>query len=281
VEPVEVAVTDEAGESRALSVSASPIRTRQGVVLGAVATFRDNTELRRLEEVLRRRERLAALGEMAAQLAHEIRNPLGGIDLYASLLFRALEDQPSEQDLARKVATATSSLNRLVEDMLTFTRPAELKRAKVRCGDLLDGAVELAGQTVAEQEVQVRRRYNESAPVWLDPDLMQRAFLNVILNAAQMTPAGGVLELATEVRGRGAGPEPATLVARIADAGPGVPAAMRDKIFNPFFTTRDGGTGLGLAIVHKIVQEHGGTVTVEDNEPTGAAFVFELPVETG
>ncbi|MFW5856489.1 MAG: histidine kinase dimerization/phospho-acceptor domain-containing protein, partial [Planctomycetota bacterium] len=189
---------DEDGGGRSLSVSAAPIRTRQGAAAGAVATFRDNTELRRLEAVLRRRERLAALAEMSAQLAHEIRNPLGGIDLYASLLHRALEDRPEERQLAEKIAVATASLNRLVEDMLAFTRPSEPNTVAVPVEELLEGALELSGDAPGVAGLEVIRAFDQTPHALLDPDLMQRVFLNVILNAVQVTPAGGAVTLATE-----------------------------------------------------------------------------------
>ncbi len=278
LDSVEVNVQGADGQARVLSVSAAPLREAGGARLGAVATFRDNTELRRLEETLRRRDRLAALGEMAAQLAHEIRNPLGGIELYASLLDRSLSEDAQGRELLSKIAGAAGSLNRVVEDMLTFTRPSVPDRRPVRVGELLDAAVELAGGALADGAVDVDRVYKAERPVAMDPGLMQRAFLNVILNAVQAMEPGGRLRLEAALAAATPDADRERLVVRIADTGAGVPAELRDKIFDPFFTSRDGGTGLGLAIVHKIVQDHGGTVRVEENAPRGAVFVFDLPV---
>ncbi|MFH0911327.1 MAG: ATP-binding protein [Planctomycetota bacterium] len=283
---IEVFLDAEDGSRRILDVAAGPIRNESGAILGAVATFRDNTELVRLEESLRRRERLAALGEMAAQLAHEIRNPLGGIELYTSLLERSLGPGSGESALVSKITAAANSLNRLVEDMLTFTRPSLPERVPIRSEDILDAAMELAGGALAGRPIEVAREYGALRPVSLDPELMQRAFLNVILNAAQVMPEGGRLLLQTAIETPPPGPKsgaeggeegPSALVVRIADTGPGVPEEIRERIFNPFFTRKSGGTGLGLAIVHKILQDHGGSVRVEANLPRGAAFVFVLP----
>jgi nitrogen-specific signal transduction histidine kinase len=267
----EVCLKDAGGAERIFAVSAGPILSEAGEIAGAVATCRDNTEIRHLESVLRRRERLAALGEMAAQLAHEIRNPLGGIDLYASLLRRSLEDRAEERQLAEKIAAATKSLNRLVEDMLTFTRPSEPRTLPVAADQLLEGALDLAGG--APEQVEVVRDYDADLPrAKLDPDLMQRALLNVLLNALQVMPGGGTLHLAT-----GTGSASGRVAFSVEDTGPGVEEGIREKIFNPFFTTRDGGTGLGLAIVQKITQEHGGAVSVEAGGAGGARFVFDVP----
>lgn len=274
----EVWLEAEGASRRCLTVSAGPIRDADDVTLGAVATFRDNTEIRRLEETLRRRERLAALGEMAAQLAHEIRNPLGGIELYASLLERALANAADEQKLAQKIRSATRSLNGLVEDMLTFTRPLEPRRGSVRVGHTLSAALELLSGRLAEAGVAVERVDTPDDTVALDPDLIERVWMNVVLNAVQVMEekdGGGRLFIET---GRGAGATGPVFRVCVGDTGPGVPEDLREQIFNPFFTRREGGTGLGLAIVQKIVQAHGGTVVVRERPPRGAEFVFEFPL---
>ncbi|MHC4870240.1 MAG: two-component system sensor histidine kinase NtrB [Planctomycetota bacterium] len=263
--------TDE-GILRSLSVSASPLKDSNGEIIGAVATFRDNTDVRHLELTLQRKERLAALGQMAAQLAHEIRNPLGGIELYASLLERSLAEKPEERELSKKIISATSSLNRLVEDMLTFARPSELQKVKVNPSSLLDCAAELVFASFQGSAISVTRDYME-CEVMLDPDLMQRAFMNVIFNAVQFMEEKGELRLSAHVAENDKG---SILILKISDTGPGVPANIKEQVFNPFFTRRENGTGLGLAIVQKIIQDHEGTVFIEDNLPHGAVFVFEF-----
>ncbi|MHC4883540.1 MAG: two-component system sensor histidine kinase NtrB [Planctomycetota bacterium] len=271
---VEVRVEGENGSLQYLSVSAAPIRNATGLLLGAVATFRDNTEVRSLEKSLQRRDRLVAMGEMSAQLAHEIRNPLGGIELYASLLDRALAERPEEQALAQKISVATTSLNRLVEDMLTFTRPSQPDKMAVTVEALMEGALMLAGPSVLVGGLRIEREFGDDGRLSVDPDLIQRALLNVILNAVQIIGGEGTITLGVR-RDRA---HPTRLQLLVADTGPGVPEELKEQIFNPFFTRRQEGTGLGLAIVQKILQDHDGTIWVEDCHPTGARFVFDLPV---
>ncbi len=273
VDSMVVEASTEDGIMRSLSVSASPLKDGTGCTIGAVATFRDNTEVRQLGRVLQRKERLAALGQMSAQLAHEIRNPLGGIELYASLLERSLADKPEEQRLSTKIISATSRLNRLVEDMLTFTRPAEINKSKVNPAHLIDEAIELTFASFQDSKIKIIRDYN-NVLFNLDPDYLQRAFLNVIFNAVQMMGDDGCLHLSINIEERAG---ESFLIVKIADTGPGISNEIKEKIFNPFFTKRENGTGLGLAIVQKIVQDHDGVVFVEDNTPHGAIFVFEFP----
>ncbi len=273
---VEVQVTPEGGPPRSLSVSASPIRNEAGAVLGAVETFRDLTELKELEERARRRDRLTALGEMAAGVAHEIRNPLGGIALFASNLRRKLPAGSRESDQADRIVAAVASLDRIVADMLTFTRSRPPDRRPTPLEHVVGSALALAASTLSEKQIAVREEFaTAEARYPLDSELLARAFLNVILNAAQVLPTGGRLTIALREERNGPQRE---AVAEFADEGPGIPPEISEQLFNPFFTTRKDGTGLGLAITHKIVQDHGGTITVRPNRPCGAVFSFRLPV---
>lgn len=260
---------------RTLSVSASPIRNEGGEVLGAVETFRDLTELKQLEELALRKDRLAALGEMAAGVAHEIRNPLGGIELLASSLRRRFDAGSHEYGIADKIIAAATALNRIVTDMLTFTRSREPVRKPVQPGQIIHAALDMAAKTLQERGIVVDVRHAAEMPVLLDRDLLVQAGLNVILNAAQVMEPGGVLVVSTWfVVDR----ESRVLCMEFEDGGPGIPDLSRDKLFDPFFTTRKEGTGLGLSIVLKIVQDHGGTISVENRPPRGAAFTFRIPV---
>jgi len=261
-----------------LSVSVSPIRNEQGALLGAVQTFRDLTELKELEERARRSERLAELGEMAAGVAHEIRNPLGGIELYASSLQRRAQAGSKEEEVSGKILAAATNLNRIVTDMLTFTRSRQLQLRPVAIERVCHMALDLAATVLQQKNIQVDLRYGtEKEPVQLDADQICQAFLNVILNATQAMPEGGTLTVSSRIEPH-AGSRGGTLVVSFADTGPGIPDEIRDKLFNPFFTTRKEGTGLGLAIVHKIVQDHDGSLVVEPNQPNGAVFRFCFPL---
>lgn len=224
-----------------------------------------NTELRRANERLERSRRLAALGEMAAGIAHEIRNPLGSIGLYARLLEQDLSDRP-ERRTAQKIRTAVLRLDEVVMDVLTFARELRVDVAPADASDLLDRAVEGCRHVLGP----VRRNDAGLAPVVVpcDEGLFVQALINVVRNAAEATAEEGdtqseiVLGARTEAGEDGA---PCAVVS-VRDAGAGISKDVIDRMFNPFFTTRAAGTGLGLAIVHRIIDAHGGRVVVRNNE---------------
>ncbi len=273
---VEVQFLSGDGSQRTLSISVSPIRSENGAILGAVETFRDLTEIKQLQARAAQQDRLAELGEMAAGVAHEIRNPLGGISLYASHLKRRFTPGSKEEELSSRIIAASASLNQIVTDMLSFTRSRELVKKSVAIEQVVHSALELAAMKLEERKINPRCDFvTAGRRVQLDTDLMVRAFLNIILNAAQVMEEGG--ELRIRARFDEGGENGDSLLLRFADRGPGIPAEVRGKIFNPFFSLRKDGTGLGLAIVNKIVQEHGGSIWVEDNKPVGAVFVIRLP----
>lgn len=302
-----VEVVLEAEHRRTLSVSAGPIRNEGGDLLGAVLTFRDLTEYKRLEDRAQRQERLAALGQMAAGVAHEIRNPLGGIELFASNLRRRLPEEGKEHELAGKILSAATSLNRIVTDMLTFTRNREPSRRPIAAEATCRRAVEMAASALEATGVRVDYEdHTDGARLLLDPDLLAQAFLNVVLNAAQVMTDGGTLTVrcrwldaeadrtatpsterdhretgeagrATTSAAAGAAAARGLEIAFL-DTGPGLSDEAKAHLFHPFYTTRKEGTGLGLAIVHKLIQDHGGTVHAENRPEGGAAFVFTLPL---
>lgn len=236
---------------------------------GEVSRLNDELALKNRE--LARRERLAALGQLAAGLAHEVRNPLGGIALYASMLDRDLADRPREVELARKIGGAVRSLDRLVNEILEFAQEDVLERQEAVFGDVLEPALEgLSGWTAGLAiDVEVSKD-SKSVEIWCDVLRMQRVLLNILINASQAIGERGRIEI-------GASRRPSGTRIEIRDSGPGIAEDRLDKIFDPFFTTRASGTGLGLAIVHRIVEAHGGRVTVRNQATGGAAFAIELP----
>jgi signal transduction histidine kinase len=222
---------------------------------------------------LERRNRLAALGEMAAGMAHEIRNPLGGIQLYASLLARDLVEQPQSLQLVGKISAGVTRLERLVSQVLGFTREITAQRVPADAAEAVDQALELAQPTLGALNVDCDADGPRPLKLKLDPMLLGQAALNLVLNAAEAAGGGGRVTVRWSARGRG---EQRRLRLSVADSGPGVPPHLLEKIFNPFFTTKESGTGLGLAIVHRIAEAHDGAVTVH-NAATGGA-VFELKI---
>jgi len=221
-------------------------------------------ELAEKERELNRKTRLETLGRMAANLAHEIRNPLGGIELYASLLRRDLAYDPEKARTLDRILSSVSGLNALVEEMLAFGREPEPHRAPTRLSDLVDGALALAKTALERQGVSVEQDIQD-AIVSVDPAMMQRVFLNIILNAAQAMEKGGRLRIEGNA-------EETCFV----DTGPGIPQEILNKLFTPFVTGKAKGTGLGLALAKRIVEAHGGSISAFNNPDGGATLVVRL-----
>ena len=229
-----------------------------------------NAQLRQAEEAVRRSDRLAALGQLTAGLAHELRNPLGTIKASAEMLNRAVA---AENDVAREVAGFISSevdrTNSLVTRFLQFARPLQLRAETADLAQSMDRAVAMVEREAPG--IAIYKNYEPGIPPFpFDAELMERVFYNLTLNAAQATAAGGAVTVKTRTNG-------AVAEIAIIDRGAGIDAKHVDSIFNPFFTTKPEGVGLGLAIVSKIVDEHGGKITVESEPGKGSVFHVLLP----
>lgn len=233
-------------------------------------------ELGEKNRLLERRSRLAALGEMAAGLAHEIRNPLGGIQLYASMLAQDVADRPDSLRIVRKISGGVRRLEALVGQVLQFSREIVAQPEPVDLADVVDQAVELASAKFAERGVACAVEGPRPLEAVVDPLLIGQALLNLLLNAAEAVEAGAGGKVAVKFARPPRDSDVKQFRLAVSDNGPGIPAGVLDRIFNPFFTTRDSGTGLGLAIVHRVVEAHDGTVTAT-NDPGGGAR-FEIRV---
>ncbi len=237
-------------------------------------------EVRRLRErlaeqdrELQRRRQLAALGEMAAGVAHEVRNPLGGILLYATMLEQDLQSQPSACRIASRIAAAARTLDAVVGDILAFANPQPPNRKQVVLDDVAAEVVELLRPRWADVGCEVRlQRADPPVVVPAEADQIQRALLNVASNAIDAAGQCGHVWITI----RPAKPGERWAAVSVADDGPGVPEELTEKIFLPFFTTKDSGTGLGLAIVHRILEAHGGRVTIATPKEGGAVFTLWL-----
>jgi signal transduction histidine kinase len=221
-------------------------------------------EIAEKDRRLARRTRLETLGRMAATLAHEIRNPLGGIQLYAAMLRRDLESDAAKVRTLDRILAAVSGLDRLVEDMLEYGRDLEPRKSLRPLGPLLESTLELARPALQEKRIAVVRRFEDSAAE-VDAEMMGRVFLNLVLNAIQAMEPGGTLTVAA--RGR---------EATFSDTGPGIAPDVLGRLFTPFVTTKTKGTGLGLAIAQKIVEAHGGTIEARNGTEGGATFAVRL-----
>lgn len=222
-------------------------------------------EIAEKDRQLARKTRLETLGRMAANLAHEIRNPLGGIQLYASMLRRDLEGDPTKVRTLDRILGAISGLDSLVEDMLAFGREIEPRRRLQPVGPLVEQALDFIRGTIAEKRVRVELRFEGMVVADVDGEMMQRVFLNILSNAVQAVEAGGRIEIAASGR-----------TISFADDGPGIAPEILEKIFTPFLTSKTKGTGLGLAIAQKIVEAHGGVIEAKNGPGGGATFTIRL-----
>jgi signal transduction histidine kinase len=260
--------------SRRLAVSLTDLRGEGGRPIGRVAQFQDITELKRLEEQVQRQQRLAAMGEMAARLAHEVRSPLGSIELFGSLLRQELADDPARRQLAEHICTAVRATDHLIDNMLSFVSPRRPRWAPVNLEEVIEEAVLLATPLIERHAIRVQSMIEGKVPtIWGDEGMLRQVVLNVVLNAVQAMGTGGDLtityvELESEALGL-----------QITDTGEGIASADRPRLFDPFFTTKPDGTGLGLAIAHNIMLAHGGSIDVDSEIGHGSTFTLVFSKE--
>lgn len=233
-----------------------------------------NQSLQEAEAAVRRSERLAALGQLTAGLAHELRNPLGTMKASAEVLGRSVQqDNEVARELAGYIATEVDRTNSLVTRFLDFARPLELQLQDTDVAEVIDRAVEQLLQHHPPYDVTVYKNYSpDVGPIPLDRELMESVLYNLLSNAAQATSPGGAITVKTR-------PFDGGVEVAVIDRGNGIAPKDMESIFNPFFTTKSSGVGLGLAIVAKIVDQHGGRMAVESEVGQGSVFRVLLPVE--
>ncbi len=235
-----------------------------------------NRNLREAEAAVRRSERLAALGQLSAGLAHELRNPLGTIKASAEMLMKNIpRDNGIAAELAGFISAEVDRTNSLVTRFLEFARPLELRLGRAELIEVIDRAIAQLERNTPRYEVAIYKNYSpDLAPFDFDPELVERVVYNLLLNAAQATPPGGAITVKTR-------PVYGNAEISVIDRGAGIPPERQEAIFNPFVTTKADGLGLGLAIVSKIVDLHGGKITVESEPGKGSVFRVYLPVRRG
>jgi PAS domain S-box-containing protein len=283
VAAVDVSLTLRRRDGRGLPVElgVSPLRGSEGKELGVIAIVRDLTRVRQLEDRLRRSDRLAAVGELAAGLAHKIKNPLTPLLTFSRRLTRKFDDADFREKFQTVVPRELERINGIVEGLLALARPARLAFKPVRLPALLERAVELYGARIETQRVEVQRQYGRDLPtIWADPEALYQALVDLVTNALDAMPNGGRLVLrAGWSHGGDALPGRARRVAvEIEDSGVGIASHDVDRIFDPFFSTKEGGTGLGLALTHRIVEDHGGSIDVRSTPGAGTTFRLLLPL---
>jgi signal transduction histidine kinase len=273
---------------KVIGYTLSHVRDARGRDVGATLFFKDLTRVEQLEERERLRDRLAALGEMAAAIAHEVKNPLAGIEVMAGLLKRQLTDAPDAQTILADIIKEAKMANVIVQEVLAFVRPIRLQVEDIAVADVIRDAMAMAESHASlKGEVEVRVDVPEALrPIQGDPHQLRQIFTNLLTNAFEAMGGEGMVDI-TAVALDGdddAGPvEHATgpmILITIADNGPGVPPEVMDRIFSPFFTTKPQGSGLGLAIVRKIVDAHDGQIDVSERPGGGTVFRVTLPVRS-
>ena len=279
-----VGIADLEQLMRSVNDTAQQLQQTHVALRGEVAHLQ--RELAEANEQLRRSKSLAALGEMAAGIAHEVRNPLASIQLYVQMLAEDVSEQPQQTELCEKIARAIKGLDDVVRDVLLFARDTKVNTAQFSASMLIDRALESCESLMADGDITVVRQDAESSQFSLpvDAGLFVLALSNVMRNAADAMiesrssrrELGARVSRRTHRRPDGRRVEMAVFT--VADTGPGIDEHVVKRMFNPFFTTRKTGTGLGLAIVHRIVDAHGGQVSVENRPDGGAEVRLYLPL---
>ena len=274
---------------RVIGYTLSQVKDDTERAIGAVLFFKDLTRVEQMEERERLRDRLASLGEMAAGIAHELKNPLAGIEVMAGLLRRQVPDSPDAQSLLADVLSEAKLANAIVVEMLEFVRPIRLQVERTDMVQVLQKSVTNAEGKVPRRCVEVVLDVSDGLPL-IDGDASQlcQVFSNLLTNAFEATNGRGTVTLraALEAVEQDPGfaadaPEPTpSVVVDVVDDGPGVPPELSDRIFNPFFTTKTTGTGLGLPIVRKIVDAHDGRIDLSSEPGRGTRFRVTLPVSS-
>ena len=271
---IEKQVQVSADEFIPISVSSSCIKDADDAIVGALEVFVDLSDFKRMEEEIARVKGLAALGEVAAVVAHEVRNPLSGIAGFAALLRRELGDDHPNISYVDKITTGVEKLNRSVTSLLEYAREIRHEPQSIDLCALLSETVDFFRVSLsarASRSTIDLSLPSEACICRVDRENLGGAIVNLLKNADESMPSGGHIVLALNKKD-------SRLIIDVCDEGGGIPESMREKIFVPFFTTRDGGTGLGLALVRKVIDAHRGNILVTNNPQKGSTFSIELPL---
>ncbi|MDA8169007.1 MAG: ATP-binding protein [Nitrospiraceae bacterium] len=256
-----------------IGMTISGMKNTEGEPTGHIAIFQDLTQIKDMQEEIRRKEKWAAIGELSANIAHEIRNPLASLRGSIEMLKGTALNEAQKSSLMDIALAEMDRLNLIITDFLTYSRPTKPQMEPLELDILLGSTAELLGKS-APAGVSIRTELGESMRVLADPGRLQQVFLNLGINAFDAMPGGGVLTIS----GHGGGGWAHVV---FSDTGKGISAQEREKIFFPFYTTKDTGTGLGLSIALRIMEDHGGTIRLESREGEGSAFTVSLPFNNG
>lgn len=278
------------GTTLPVRIGTSIFRGHAGKTLGALMVFHDQTTIRQLEEQIRRSDRLASVGTLAAGMAHEIKNPLVTLKTFSQLLPERYEDPDFRQSFSSLVGREVTRIDAIVNQLLRFSRPVEPSLEPLNLHEVLEHTVSLTQQQLKQRDITFHKGWTASSDLILgDHDLLVQAFLNFYLNAVEAMEDRGTMTVRTENLTAPTGERDlwgqaintAQIRVEIQDTGRGIPAETVPFIFDPFYTTKANGTGLGLSVAHSIIQKHGGTIEVESKLGLGTTFTLTFPLTTG
>jgi signal transduction histidine kinase len=273
---------DEKDNNRAMKwvhcrASAIEYQEKEAVLLNVM----DVTRLKELESFLRIQDKMSSLGRVAAGIAHEIRNPLSGINIYLNTLEKMYEKEYDSEKLKKilqQILSASNKIESVIRRVMDFSKPSEPKLVLTDINKPIEEALNLSSVTLRKRGIRLEKALAEDLePCRADPNLIEQVVLNLITNAAEAMKgrdSGRRIRVTSSMEG-------AHILVSVSDSGPGVPLAERDKVFDPFYTTKNGSTGIGLSLSHRIIEDHGGSLHVSQSEWNGAQFILEIPVEKG
>jgi len=264
------------GEDKVLIIGTSCLFDEDKKFKGAVAVIHDITELKKYEEEAKRAERLSALGNLAAGVAHEIRNPLNAISITAQRLkseFVPQKDQEEYTSFTKIILNEIKRLDSIINQFLSLAKAQKLNLVPTDMSKFLNEVVNLAEIEAKQKEIQLTREIDTLPETKIDPGEFKKALLNIMLNGIQATPAGGKLSVRSYLDD-----SQRNIVLEIKDSGSGIPKEKLSKIFQPYFSTKEKGTGLGLSIAYRIISDHKGRIEVKSELRKGTIFTIKLPI---
>jgi len=266
IERGEISYATPSGRKIWLGLNLSPLKNKEGKTIGQILVFTDITEIKAFEAQMELRSRLSSLGEISAGIAHELRNPMGVIAGYTKLLSKKADE--SLRPTVNAIAKEINVMNRIISDFLSFAKPAELNIADVDLKGIIENCVSVVAG--GKGDIKTHIDIDGLPAIKGDEVLLRQAFTNLVQNAIESMPKGGELSVRSSLG--------EFIEVSISDTGPGIAENIVDKIFLPFFTTKDRGTGLGLSIVQKIIVSHGGNIFV-DSGNKGTTFRIRFPLK--
>ncbi|MBU0462087.1 MAG: PAS domain-containing protein [Proteobacteria bacterium] len=257
-----------------LDITASPIKDYENQIMGFLFLFRDLTQIRELKKQVETNKRLAAIGKLAAGVAHEIRNPLSSIKGFATYFGKRYEDKPSDKEIAQIMVKEVERINRSVTQLLEFAKPMIVEKKQVDIKEMITHSLKLVHHDLGKKNIETRVNIDtKKIVIHTDGDRMNQVLLNLYINAIEALDDKGILEIQVQDAVMDE-----QIEIRVKDNGQGIDEASLDLIFDPYFTTRPRGTGLGLSIVHRIIENLDASIRVESKKGKGTCFIINLPV---